>query len=198
MNIGFNKVKFGVFIEERMNIEDLQQLLKYKKTKILSLRGLKLDNLEFLLSLKELEDLRIYRCVIKDPSALYKLEKLTKLFINNVKKENDNFSFLNQLDNLEKLSIGYASQFTSFPDLANCKNLKRVNLFNCKRLEDISKIKNIKNLEAFSIVETQHKPQDLEFIMEMPKVKFMSGAFGGKKVDQEFHDFLNKHGLQYG
>jgi len=33
MNIGFNKVKFGVFIEERMNIEDLQQLLKYKKTK---------------------------------------------------------------------------------------------------------------------------------------------------------------------
>lgn len=159
---------------------------------------MKLDNLEFLLSLKELEDLRIYRCFIKDPSALYKLKKLTKLFINNVKKENDNFSFLNHLDNLEKLSIGYAAQFTSFPDLANCKNLKRVNLFNCKRLEDISKIKNIKNLEAFSIVETQHKPQDLEFIMEMPTVKFMSAAFGGKKVDQEFHDLLNKHGLQYG
>jgi hypothetical protein len=41
MNIGFNKVKFGDFIEERMNMEDLKQLLKYKKTKILSLRGLK-------------------------------------------------------------------------------------------------------------------------------------------------------------
>jgi hypothetical protein len=150
------------------------------------------------LSLKELEDLRIYRCDIKDPSALCKLQKLTKLFINNVKKENDNFSFLNHLDSLEKLSIGYAALFTSFPDLTNCKNLKRVNLFNCKKLEDINKIKNIKNLEAFSIVETQHKPHDLEFIMKMPTVKFMSGAFGGKKVDQEFHDMLDQYGIQFG
>lgn len=61
MNIGFNKVKFGVFIEERMNIEDLQQLLKYKKTKILSLRGLKLDNLEFIVSkrIRRLENLSL-------------------------------------------------------------------------------------------------------------------------------------------
>jgi hypothetical protein len=198
MNIGFNKLKTQVLIEERLREEDIQQLLKHKHTKVLSLTKLKVDNLEFLLPLKQLEDLRLYGCTVKDYSALSQLKNLKKLFINNVRNETNNFSFINQLVILEKLGIGYALQFQSFPELTNCSKLKMVSIFNCKKLENINNIKTIQNLETFSIVETPQKPKDLEFIMKLPTIKYFSGAFGGKKVDEEFRALLLKHDIQYG
>ncbi|RYJ38033.1 hypothetical protein NU08_2936 [Flavobacterium anhuiense] len=198
MNIGFNKLNAQVLIEERLKDEDIQQLLNHKRTKVLSLRRLKLDNLEFLLALKELEDLRLYGCTVKDFSALSQLKNLKKLFINAVANDTNNFSFLNELSNLEELGIGYATQFESFPKLTDCLKLKKVSIFNCKKLEAINNVETIPNLETFSIVETPQKPKDLEFVMMLPKIKYFSGAFGGKKNDEEFRALLLKHNVQYG
>lgn len=198
METGFKKHKGIIFIERRISAEDIEKLQKYKSTKIVSFTKLQLENLDFLLPLTQLEDLRLYDCNIKDPSALFQFKKLKILFFNGVKIENNDFSFLNQLINAEEISIGYAPEFKSFPDLSNCLKLKKLKLFNCTRLENIDCIALIPALESFSIVVTPQKPNDLEFVMKMPFLKYMSGAFGGKKIDEEFHFLLRKHGIQYG
>jgi hypothetical protein len=198
MEKGFNKLDTGIFMEYRLNSEDIENLLRHKKSKILSLRKLKINNLDFLLDLKELEALRVYACTIEDCSALQNLKKLKKLFINGVAKENDNFSFLSEIETIESLDIGYAQHFVSFPNLEKCKNLRRLNIFNCKKLADISNITTIPSLDTFGIVVTPQEPQDLEFIMQMPTLKFMSGAFGSDKKDLLFRELLEKYGLQYG
>ncbi|MFB9077975.1 hypothetical protein ACFFLS_04815 [Flavobacterium procerum] len=198
MEPGFSKHKNILFIEDRINAEDIQQLQKHKRAKTVSLTRLKLDNLEFLIPLTNLENLKLYGCTIKDWTALQDLKKMKDLFINGVKKENDNFSFLKQLIHLQELSIGYALHFNSFPDLSNSTNLKRLQLFNCKNLEDIQNVAHIPNLEKFGIVVTPQNPGNLEFIMQLPTIKYMSGAFGGKKIDEEFHALLAKYNIQYG
>jgi hypothetical protein len=197
METGFKKNNGIIFIERRINADDLRNLQKYKKTKVVSFTKLQLENLDFLVPLTELEDLRLYECSIQDPSALSHFEKLRSLFINGVRNENNDFAFLSQLTAIEQISIGYAPQFRKFPDLSNCQKLKNVTLFNCKRLENIDQVALIPNLEKFSIVETPQKPNDLEFVMKMPSLKYLSGAFGGKKVDEEFHLLLEKYGIEY-
>ncbi len=198
MEEGFNKLRTGIFIEHRLNQSDIEQLTKCKRSKRVVLTGLKLDTIEFLLPLKELEDLNIYSCSIKDWTALQKFSKLKKLFINTVKKEIDNFSFLSNLNTIEDLGICYATYFYSFPDLSQCENLKTIRLFQCNNLSDISKVAVMPHLEHFSITSKLIKPEDLEFIMQKPTIKTMSGAFGGKKTDDEFMNLLTRYGIQYG
>jgi len=198
MEVGFNKIKTGIFIEGRFNENDKSQLLKHYKSKNLTLTGLKLENLEFLLNLKELESLKLYSCIIDNSSILCELKKLKFLFFHKIKNPNDNFSFLTEIVSLEELGIGYAPHFEVFPDLSNCEKLKKLQVFNCKELVDISNVTKIPHLEQFSIVATPQKPEDLEFIMQKPTIKFMSGAFGGKKIDDEFMNMLKKYGIQYG
>jgi hypothetical protein len=198
METGFNKFETGIFIERRFNNDDMSQFLKHKRSKKLTLTGLKLESLDFLLNMKELEDLKLYSCTIGNSSALCELKKLKFLFFNGVRKPNDNFSFLTAVTSLEKLGIGYATYFEKFPDLSDCKKLKELQFFNCKNLVDISNVTKIPYLERFDIVVTPQKPNDLEFIMQKPTIKFMAGAFGGKKINDEFEDMLTKYGIQYG
>lgn len=198
MNKGFNKLKSGIFLEDRVNEEDIEQIKKNKRCKTITLTRIKSDNLNFLLGLKSLNSLKMYNCKINDYSALSSFESLTDIFINGIKSTEIDFSFLSKVENLEKLGIGYVFHFKSFPDLSSCVNLKRVSIFNCKNLTDISKIMLIPNLNSLGIVETPQKPLDLEFIMKKKSLTSMSGAFGGVKVDKLFRELLENYDLQYG
>lgn len=198
MNKGVNKLKSGIFVEYRINEKDIQELIQYKRCKTITLTGIKTENLDFLLNLKNLNSIRLYNCKINDYSALSGLKKLTDIFINGVKSTEIDFSFLSEIQSLETIGIGYVFHFKSFPDLSLCTNLKRVTLFNCKNLVDISNVELIPSLESFGIVATPIKPLDLEFLMKKKSLKSMSGAFGRVKDDKLFHDLLEKYDLSYG
>ena len=187
-----------IFIEDRINEDDIIELNKNKKCETITLTRIKHSNLDFLTNLKQIKSLRLYNCSINDFSKLEQLNNLTEIFINGIKGTEIDFSFLRKIEKLEKLGIGYVFHFKSFPNLSSCLNLKRISIFNCKNLADISKIELIPNLESFGIVETPQKPLDLEFIMKQKSIKTMSGAFGGAKIDKTFHELLEKYNLKYG
>ncbi|MDU1891490.1 MAG: hypothetical protein E6767_12450 [Dysgonomonas sp.] len=198
MNDGFNRLSSGIFIERRLNKEDLEQLEKHKRCKRVVITGLKADNLDFLLPMKGLQKLVMYSCTIRDWTALKKLGKLKEIFINGVRNDIDNFSFLSDMHSLEYIGIVNAVHLYNFPDLSECKNLQRLSIWDCKNLTDISSIASIPNIERFGITSKCIMPNDLEFIMQMPSIKYMSGAFGGKKILNQFMELLSKYGLQYG
>lgn len=198
MNKGFNKLPSGIFIEDRINAEDIEQIIKYKRSKTVTLTRIKADNLDFLLNLKGLRSLKMYNCKISDYSALANLEKLTDIFINGVRSIDIDLSFLSQVKSLEQLGIGYVTHFKEFPDLSSCVKLLKVSVFSCKNLTDISKISLIPNLKSLAIVSTPQKPQDLEFLMKKESLISMSGSFGGVKTNRLFTELLDKHGMQYG
>jgi hypothetical protein len=87
---------------------------------------------------------------------------------------------------------------TQFPNLQNLEKLINLTIDGCKRLEDISNIALIPNLQGFTILGTQYSVEDLEFIAKMTKMKVMSGQFGSERKNKAFHMMIKKYGLYNG
>jgi hypothetical protein len=187
-----------VVAEGPLSKRDLTALGKYRAHRLLTLRRIQADGLELLAGWTDLRDLRLSGCKIGDWSGLAQLKNLEKLFINTIRDRAPDLSFLSQLKDLNELGLGHIPHWTAFPDMSGCTRLKRLRIFGCKRLRDLSAVLRIPNLESFHIVQTPQEPADLVAIMAMPKMKFMTGAFGRRKKDEEFHELMQKHGLTYG
>ena len=177
---------------------DWTRLAKLRDQQVLTCTSLRADSLDFLADWSNLRSLRMHGCKIGDYSALAKLKRLSHLFLNGVRSRTPDLSFLGRMTPLTDLGIVGVPHLTAFPDLSRCTRLKRLSIYSCKRLSDLSAVLRIPNLESFQIVCTPQEPADLEPIMAMPKMKVMSGAFGRAKKDAEFHLLLAKHGLTYG
>lgn len=177
---------------------DYTELKKHCTERLLTLNHVNAESLDFLDDWKDLHDLRMYGCKIPDCTALTRLKNFKNLWYHTNRSKTPDLSFLSSLKTLEQLGVGYVTHLTSFPDLSGCKRLKRLDIFSCKKLEDISKVQRIPKLQSFSIVDTPQLPPDLELIMAMKSLKKMSGAFGTAARNKHFHELLKKHGLQYG
>jgi len=179
---------------------DLTLLHKYRDKRMLTLTGVESESLDFLAEWSQLRRLITYGCRVADCTALTRLKYLTDLFWNHYVSNRcqTDFSFLADLKHVEELGIGNAPHLRSLPDLSKCKRLKRLNIFGCKRLNDIDSVTRIPKLESFSIVSTPQVPRDLEKIMAMTTLKKMSGAFGSREKDAQFRQLLDKYGLVYG
>ena len=187
-----------IVVEGPLSKRDLTSLQKYRDQQLLTLRHIQSDSLEFISDWADLRDLRLYGCRIGKWSPLTGLQSLEHLFLNGMRDRQPDLSFLSQLTRLEKLGVGAFPHWTVFPDMSRCTRLKRLHIFGCKRLADLSAVPRIPNLESFGIVQTPQEPNDLLPIMAMPKMKAMSGAFGSRKKDDLFQELLKKHGLVYG
>ncbi len=187
-----------VIVDGPLSKRDLTRLHKYSDEQALSIWRIQADSLEFLADWADLRNLRLYGCKIGDYSQLTKLKRLKHLFVNGIRDRAPDLSFLSRLAPLVELGVGQVPHLIRFPDLSRCTRLKRLQIFGCKRLLDVSAVSRIRSLETFDICGTPQQPTDLEAIMAMPKMKFMSGGFGRAKPDALFQDLLNKHGLVYG
>ncbi len=159
--MAFKKNKIGIFLENEISNEDIKNLTKHKRTQTVTLKRIKNKDLAFLSELKNLKSIRFYSCSIDDYSYLKNFKKLEDIFINTIRKKDITLDFLSEIESLEELGFGYIPNLITFPNLSKCHKLKRVKIFNCKRLEEIDNIVLIPNLESFGIVETPQKPQDL-------------------------------------
>ena len=187
-----------VYVRAPLSKRDLTSLHKHNEQQVLTLHRIHSDSFELIADWADLRSLILYGCKIVDWSPLARCKRLEHLFINTVRARAPDLSVLSQLRQLRDLSIGYVRHLTTLPDMSRCTRLRRLSIFNCKRLEDLSPILKITNLESFHIVVTPQQPTDLEAIMAMPKMKYMTGSFANRKKNELFRELLGKYGLVYG
>lgn len=188
----FPNVEFLTIPEEAQNLQALYSLRKIRGMEI-SARCLeildlsKFENLEYLLirgqpenvaQLENCKKLRILKCLQWKMSDLTKLKSIKTLRGLEI-EFCDSLQSLNGIGNLtilEKVSIIYCSKLRQIEELKGVKDsLKRLILEDCNKIEDLSTIALLCNLEFLLLSSFQtrgvNKLPSLKFIREMPHLK---------------------------
>ena len=188
----FTKLK-KLFIENHhKNIEVISELDELTE---LVLRSVKLNNIEFLLSLKTLKILDIKLGSIKDLSSLGKLTSLKYLELWQVRGI-DCLDFLSTMTGLETIFLQSLNKVTTFPNLNKLRSLKRLYLENINELTDFKLINSIDNLEEFYIIDgKKQNPEDYYILLEKNHLKNAQGFFGSKKKNEIFEDRIKSLGV---
>ncbi|PXY46082.1 hypothetical protein [Flavobacterium hydrophilum] len=197
MEEGFQKAKGRnkILIHKRLGEVEIEQIKKHKNCPEIGLWYIKNKNLEFLEFLQKLKVVELYGVHTTNFEALARIDTLENLFVNAIKNHED-LSFINQLSQIEELDLLYLPKLEKFPDLSNCKKLKRLRIWQCKKLTNIQALTLIPNLEKVEITDTPQAPEDLEFLIKAPNIKYVSGQFGGTKKNNLFEELLKKHGKE--
>ena len=197
MEEGFQKAKGRnkILIQKHLGEVEIEQIKKHKNCPEIGLWHIKNRDLDFLELLPKLRNVELYSVHTSNFDALANIDTLESLFLNAIKNHED-LSFINRLSQIKELDLLYLPKLEKFPDLSNCKNLKRLRIWQCKRLTDIQSLTLIPNLEEFEIVDTPQAPDDLEFLIKAPNIKHVSGQFGGIKKNNLFEELLKKHGKE--
>ena len=147
------------FIKEFKDLESLYvdgmkkglENVKYlKKLKVLTFRGVKMDDLDFLSELNNLEELNLLFGSYKNLESITKLKQLKSIEFSRV-RQIPNFEFLNSLENLEKIEFEGMSKMEEIPNLSKLTKLKSVHIHNNLRLQDIKSIGEIQNLKLLQL-----------------------------------------------
>lgn len=116
----------------------------------LNLRGIKLNNLDWIQSLKKLELLKLMFGSYKSIDMIKECPNLKYLGISRV-RQIENYDFINSLNELEFLHFEGMSEIESLPDFSGLNNLKKLKVDNLSRLQDIKSISQLTNLEELLI-----------------------------------------------
>lgn len=147
------------FIKEFKDLESLYidgmkkglENVKYlKKIKQLTFRGVKMDDLEFLSDLNNLEELNLLFGSYKSLNSVAKLKQLKSIEFSRV-RQIPNFDFLNSLENLESIEFEGMSKMEKMPNLSKLTRLKKIHINNNLRLQDIKSIEKITNLKLIQL-----------------------------------------------
>ena len=147
------------FIKEFKDLESLyvdgmkkglENVKHLKKLKVLTFRGVKMDNLDFLSELNNLEELNLLFGSYKNLDSLSKLKQLKSIEFSRV-RHIPNFDFLNSLENLEKIEFEGMSKMEEIPNLSKLTKLKRIHIHNNLRLQNLKSVEGIPNLKLFQL-----------------------------------------------
>lgn len=183
----------------KKGLENVGHLLNLQT---LTFRGVKLENLDFLIKLTKLKELNLLYGSYKDLNAVSKLKALKELEISRV-RQIPNYHFLSNLDSLEKLCFEGMSEIKNLPDLSGLKSLKRIQVDNNSRLDDISSISQISNLEEFLLffpenfkasVRKKLTEQAYKIVIESKTIKSTSIWL---RVNNEQRESLRKKGIEF-
>lgn len=131
---------------------NLESISTHENLRDLTLRGMNKKNLSFLNQMK-LESLTISWCNVDkiDWDTLQGITTLRSLTLFNIKKMDD-ISFVTKLPNLERLEMIWMGAIVRLPDMSALTNLKEVIIDTANRLEDISGLVGVKNLNTVKIL----------------------------------------------
>lgn len=104
--------------------KNIKSVAGLKSLKNFSIRGIKLNSLEFLKPL-ELETLGVYYCAMSDLSSVAALTTLKKVELWRILKLCD-ISFLSSLEALESIKLTDLKHIKELPDLSKAKGLKEI------------------------------------------------------------------------
>ncbi|MBM1108197.1 hypothetical protein JQC67_18740 [Aurantibacter crassamenti] len=143
----FNELESLYVDGMKKGLENVQYL---KKLKILTFRGVKMDDLNFLSDLNNLEELNLLFGSYKNLESVSNLKKLKSIEFSRV-RQIPNFDFLNSLENLEKIEFEGMSKMEQIPNLSKLGKLKRIQIHNNLRLQDIKSVGKIPNLKLLQL-----------------------------------------------
>ncbi|ANH61430.1 leucine-rich repeat domain-containing protein [Dokdonia donghaensis] len=147
------------FIKEFKDLESLyidgmkkglENVKHLKKLKVLTFRGVKMDNLDFISELNNLEELNLLFGSYKNLESITKLKQLKSIEFSRV-RQIPNFDFLNSLENLEKIEFEGMSKMEEIPNLSKLTKLKSIHIHNNLRLQNIKSIGEIQNLKLLQL-----------------------------------------------
>jgi len=172
------------------------QFLKVLKT--LTLRGIKLENLNFISNLKELESLNLRYGSYKNLETVGELKQLKSIEFSRV-RQIPNFDFLNSLENLEKIEFEGMAQMESIPNLSKLVKLKKLHINNNLRLQNIQSISEIPNLKLYqlSFAESSKAKERKEIINQSVEILMQSKTIEYTNIihwtdEKTTKDLLNK------
>jgi hypothetical protein len=128
----------------------LDRISKLSALKVLTLRGVKLSNLNMIIGLKHLTELNLLFGSYKNLEAISSAKNLQMLEISRT-RQIPNFSFLDSLENLISLTFEGMSKMEVLPDLKGLVNLKKIQIDNNSRLTDISAVEQLEKLEQLVV-----------------------------------------------
>ncbi|MGK4568139.1 hypothetical protein [Flavobacterium sp. 3HN19-14] len=131
----------------KKGLDSIHALTNLKK---ITFRGIKLENLDFLIDLKDLEELNLLFGSYKNLDSLSNLKKIKNIEFSRV-RQIPNFDFLNSMENLEKIEFEGMAKMEEIPNLSRLTKLKRIHINNNLRLSKIENIKKIPNLKLLQI-----------------------------------------------
>ena len=193
MEQGFHKAKNKIIIEKRLGDTEFAQIKKHKNCTGIALWHTKHKDLIFLEILSKLVSVEFYSSQIESFETLKTISTLEHLFLNGIKNHED-LSFINELAQIKELDLLYLPKLEKLPELYNCINLKKIMLYQCKRLVNIDALIRIPNIEEIILVDLPQEPNDLEFLMTLDNIKYISAQFGSNKANKQFEDLLAKYG----
>lgn len=147
------------FIKEFKSLESLyvdgmkkglDNVKHLKKLNRLTFRGVKLEDLDFLADLNNLEELRLLFGSYKNLDSVSNLKQLKSIEFSRV-RQIPNFDFLNSLENLEIIEFEGMSKMEQIPNLSRLKKLKKIQIHNNLRLRDIKSISEVPNLKLLQL-----------------------------------------------
>lgn len=131
----------------KKGLSNISFLTNLKK---LTLRGVKLKNLDFLIDLKNLEELNLLFGSYQNLDSLSNLKNLKSIEFSRV-RQIPNFDFLNSMQNLEKIEFEGMAKMEEIPNLSQLTKLRKIHINNNLRLSKIENIKKIPNLKLLQI-----------------------------------------------
>ena len=130
--------------------QGLENVKHLKKLNTLIFRGIKLENLNFLNELGNLNELHLLFGSYKNLESLSNLKQLKSIVFSRV-RQIPNFNFLNSMESLEKIEFEGMSKMEGIPDLSNLKLLKKIQIHNNLRLQNIKSVGKIPNLKLLQL-----------------------------------------------
>ncbi|GGC94745.1 hypothetical protein [Undibacterium terreum] len=162
----------------------------------LTLRSVKLENLEFLRSLPKLCLLDIKQCQIQDWSALRQLQQLQFLELWQIRGLQD-LSFISSMTGLQNFFLQALGQVAALPDVSGLHKLRRVYLHTLRKLSDIKALEQAPALQEFAhVADSRWQPEDYAGLLKLPTLTSAAVDFGNQKKNQVFRDMLHQRGLR--
>ncbi len=140
--LNFKETLTELIFEKDIAKKSISIISQLKKLTSVCFLSSKFDSLDFLENLN-LTSFRLYGSRIKNYESLNRFKNLKHFWL----KTNTNwedFSFIENLSQLESIELMYCSGIRTFPKCSHLNNLKRVAIFDCNNLEDITELKKLK------------------------------------------------------
>lgn len=143
----------------------------FRQLEVLSIRFSDAQDLSPIASIRTIEELDLILNEFSDYSCLQQLPNLKKLSIGHPYVQIEDWTWLGEIESLESLDLS-SSRINKLPSLLKLKNLEFLDLKNCSRLESTAPVADLKNLTRLSIGKGTPL-QILDMVDQLPNLEFL-------------------------
>ena len=183
----FNKLS-SLHINDLILPSEYCDIINDNPIESLSLRRISLADLDGKNSVKNIE---IFNELTGERTLAFKFPNLSRLALNNCKKLSG-FSFLSDCLNLERLDINGVKGLNSLPRLKPDR-LHTLQILNCKNLEDVSRVYDLKNLKNLVVTFSKVKFEDISGVFSKLLLRNFYFISSKNKENEMFENLALKH-----